>query len=136
MRAIGTTDAVTTCDCCGKAGLKLTVAMETSAGEIVHYGSTCARRNSGKTSKQIKLEIDAAKVERLRAARAAWRAHPANVAYQTKLAARDRYNASRPFSERLHGRSAAEFVWPEWCAYREAIKTLAAEFGVNAGQVD
>src|ERR1700686_2378031 len=55
--AHGITDAVTTCDCCGKSNLKQTVIMELTSGELVHYGSVCAARNTGKTQKQIKREI-------------------------------------------------------------------------------
>lgn len=57
MRALHLTDTVTTCDCCGKANLKATVAMLLEDGGLLHYGRTCAARNSGKTSKQIKTEI-------------------------------------------------------------------------------
>lgn len=136
MRAIGKTDAVTTCDCCGKAGLKLTVAIETSAGDIVHYGSTCASRNSGKSTKQIKAEIEAESVARLRAARAAWRENPARLAYQAKLQERDRFNASRPFAQRLFGRPAAEFVREESQACTAALLEVAGRFGVLPHLVD
>lgn len=136
MRALGTTDAVTTCQCCGKTGLKLTVAMETSGGEIVHYGRTCASRNSGKSAQQIKAEIDAEAVARLRAARAAWRENPARKAYEAKLQERDRYNASRPFAERLIGRPAADFVRAEYAARTAALIELAGKFGVRPYQVD
>jgi hypothetical protein len=44
---LGTTDEVTTCDCCGKSNLKSTVVFDV-AGEIVHYGSTCAARHTGR----------------------------------------------------------------------------------------
>lgn len=43
----GITDEVTVCDCCGKPNLKSTVVFDV-AGEIVHYGSTCAARNTGR----------------------------------------------------------------------------------------
>ena len=39
---LGISDEVTTCDCCGKTGLKRTVAM-TDDGDNVHFfGCTCA----------------------------------------------------------------------------------------------
>lgn len=44
---LGTTDEVTACDCCGKSNLKSTVVFDV-AGEIVHYGSTCAARHTGR----------------------------------------------------------------------------------------
>lgn len=56
-RAIGIDDSVNSCDCCGKSNLKSTVTMMSDTGEIVHYGSVCATRNSGKDNKTIKKEI-------------------------------------------------------------------------------
>lgn len=32
------------CDVCGKKNLKLTVVIESEAGEMLHYGSDCAAR--------------------------------------------------------------------------------------------
>lgn len=86
MKALGTDDSVNACDCCGKSGLKFTVIVELDDGEIAHYGSTCATRNTGKASKVINAEIRAEQ-ERVRAAiAAAERAHPACIAYAAKLA--------------------------------------------------
>lgn len=42
-KLLGTSDEVTTCECCGKSNLKLTVAIEIS-GEVVHYGRDCAAK--------------------------------------------------------------------------------------------
>lgn len=58
-RALGIDDSISTCDCCGKTGLKFTVAMQLDSGDVVHYGSTCAGRNTGKSSPQIRAEITA-----------------------------------------------------------------------------
>lgn len=55
--AICTEDSVTTCDCCGRTNLKATVLMQSDLGELVHFGRTCAARNSGKTTQQITKEI-------------------------------------------------------------------------------
>lgn len=44
LKVLGTTDEITTCDCCGKANLKLTVALESDATGIIHYGRDCAAR--------------------------------------------------------------------------------------------
>jgi hypothetical protein len=57
MQTLYITDEIDTCDCCGRTDLKATVAMKLSDGGILHYGRTCAARNSGKTSKQIKQEV-------------------------------------------------------------------------------
>lgn len=40
-RILGINDDVTTCECCGRAGLKKTVVLE-SDEKIVHFGSDCA----------------------------------------------------------------------------------------------
>jgi len=52
-------DSITTCECCGRANLKATVLMQSDLGELVHFGRTCAARNTGKTSKQITKEVRA-----------------------------------------------------------------------------
>ena len=57
MKALYVTDEINTCDCCGRTELKATVAMQLSDGGILHYGRTCAARNSGKTSQQLTKEI-------------------------------------------------------------------------------
>lgn len=57
MQALYLDDSVTTCDCCGRTQLKATVAMRLDCGGILHYGRTCAARNSGKDQKQINTEI-------------------------------------------------------------------------------
>jgi hypothetical protein len=57
MKALYITDEINTCDCCGRTELKATVAMQLSDGGILHYGRTCAARNSGKTSQQLTKEI-------------------------------------------------------------------------------
>lgn len=59
MKALYVTDEIDTCDCCGRTDLKATVAMQLSDGGILHYGRTCAARNSGKTSQQITKEVRA-----------------------------------------------------------------------------
>lgn len=52
-------DSITTCECCGRANLKATVLMQSDLGELVHFGRTCAARNTGKTSQQITKEVRA-----------------------------------------------------------------------------
>jgi hypothetical protein len=47
--ALGWTEEVTTCDCCGKGNLAGTMAMECQdTGEVLYYGSTCATRHAGR----------------------------------------------------------------------------------------
>lgn len=57
--AICIDDSVTTCDCCGKVNLKATVLLQSDLGELVHFGRTCAARNTGKTGQQITAEVRA-----------------------------------------------------------------------------
>ena len=57
MKALYLDDTITTCDCCGRTDLKATVAMQLNDGGILHYGRTCAARNSGKTSQQLTKEM-------------------------------------------------------------------------------
>ena len=121
-RALGIDDSVTVCDCCGKSGLKSTVTMELDDGEIVHYGSTCAARNTGKAPKVINSEIRQ-EAERVRAAiAAAERVHPACSAYQAKLQDAYRLNI-RP------GREFMEFVHVEATADQAARGEIARSFG-------
>lgn len=95
MKALYITDEIDTCDCCGRTDLKATVAMQLSDGGILHYGRTCAARNSGKTDKQIRQEVFAEEARRQRRlikmaanaeALAAWQADDhANPALKTQL---------------------------------------------------
>jgi hypothetical protein len=58
-RALFIDDSITTCECCGKTGLKATVAMLLDDNSMAHYGRTCAARNTGKTSQEITREVRA-----------------------------------------------------------------------------
>lgn len=42
FKILGITDAVHTCDCCGKKNLKKAVELENPEGVIVFYGTDCA----------------------------------------------------------------------------------------------
>lgn len=44
VRYLGTTDEVTTCDCCGRSELKSTVALSIDDADPVHFGVVCAAR--------------------------------------------------------------------------------------------
>jgi len=43
IKILGITDERTTCECCGKQGLKRTVAID-FASEVRYYGTTCAAK--------------------------------------------------------------------------------------------
>ncbi len=61
--ALHITDEITTCECCGKQGLKATVAMLNQDGGLFHFGRICAARNSGKPSQQITKELKQARAD-------------------------------------------------------------------------
>lgn len=59
--ALGTTDTETTCELCGRADLKSTVALrDIEAGTVVHFGSDCAARATGWTVREVELAAVAA----------------------------------------------------------------------------
>lgn len=116
MKALGTDDSITNCDCCGKSGLKFTVIIEMDDGEIAHYGQVCARRNTGKDQRTITSEINAHKAAKIAAAQAEWKTHPANLAERARF-------AERPTN--LHGLAAMEFV-REVCEAADAVRNLLA----------
>lgn len=125
-RALGTDDAVTTCDCCGKANLKFTVVIELDDGEIVHYGCVCASRNTGKAPKVINAEIrDEAKRVR-EAAAAELRASAEWQALRAKLQQRPR---------NLIGRAALDYILAEDAAETDARRRIAAKFGLKPYEV-
>ncbi|WP_454844869.1 hypothetical protein [Ralstonia thomasii] len=65
-KILATDDSVNACDCCGKSNLKFTFAVEVS-GEVVHYGSTCVTKHTGRTYIQAKNEIAARETNRVMA---------------------------------------------------------------------
>ncbi|PTT80842.1 hypothetical protein DBR42_18865 [Pelomonas sp. HMWF004] len=129
-KALGTDDAVTTCDCCGRSNLKFTVVIELPSGEVVHYGQVCATRNTGKTRPQLNAEMKSHHGEQRAAARRAFQAHPAYLAERARFAERDRLPV------RLLGRVAADFVRAARDAADEACREVVARFaGVTYGEV-
>ena len=73
---LGTTDEVTTCDCCGRSDLKSTVALNDgdNGDAIVHFGCVCAARAMNVASVEVRKaarDADAAKVRAEMVARAA-----------------------------------------------------------------
>ncbi len=121
-RALGTDDSITTCDCCGRSGLKFTVTMELDNGSIAHYGQVCASRNTGKPRALIASEIKAHAEAQASAARAEFFAHPAYAAERAAFAARPR---------ELIGKSAYEFV-KSACAAADAVRAeIVAKYGIS-----
>jgi len=79
FRILGTSDEVTSCDCCGKVGLKSTVALveldaDGSESEPLYFGCTCAARAMRREVKEVRREVadaDRAEVARKNAERMA-----------------------------------------------------------------
>jgi hypothetical protein len=63
---LGTTDEVTTCDCCRRSDLKKTVALMVNDFPV-YYGSECAAKALGMTSKAVKRETAKADGEKFAA---------------------------------------------------------------------
>lgn len=72
FKALGVTDEVTVCDCCGKKNLKVTVCLEdTENGGEVYYGRDCAgmalygrknRKNAERAEYEAKIQAKLAPV--------------------------------------------------------------------------
>lgn len=127
MKALYLDDAVTTCDCCGRTDLKATVAMQCADGSIVHYGRTCAARNSGKDQRQIKREITEALAARKEQAYQELQEHPAAQAYYAK-----RIELYARYKGRLSTAQWLAAIRPE----REAMDRAAAEISGRHGMPD
>ncbi len=132
-RALGTDDSITTCDCCGKANLKFTVAIELDDGEVVHYGQICARRNTGKDQRTITSEIKASKANALAAARLEYLASPEHLAERARFEERD--ELARRGGIRMPGMAAAEFVREACAAASAARNSIALKHHVSAWQL-
>jgi hypothetical protein len=65
VKFLGTTDDVTSCDCCGRSDLKSTVALSFDEAEPVYFGVVCAAKALGRDGRYIKSE--ARKADALRA---------------------------------------------------------------------
>lgn len=67
VRFLGTTDDVTTCECCGRADLKSTVALSIDGADPVYFGSDCAARAIGRSVAEIKRATKKADDDKRRA---------------------------------------------------------------------
>lgn len=86
---LGTSDEVTTCDCCGKKNLRITVALEPTDGSgDVYYGRICAARALGWGD----TIDDGKRVQKIAARREEKRREEAEkAAYVTTLAAMEQF---------------------------------------------
>jgi hypothetical protein len=56
VKFMGTTDDVTTCDCCGRSNLKSTVALSIDEADPVYFGVACAAHALKRTAKEVRAE--------------------------------------------------------------------------------
>lgn len=56
VRFLGTTDDVTTCECCGKKDLKSTVAISIDDGDAMYFGVTCAAHALRRDARHVRGE--------------------------------------------------------------------------------
>ena len=122
MQALETDDSVTTCDCCGRTGLKFTVLMSDGA----HYGSVCATKHTGKSSRELAAEMSDAEAARIKAAKSEFHSHPAYFALVNKTAQRPRT---------MFGKLAVDFIRAELNAETAARVAIAAKHGVQPSQL-
>lgn len=54
IKFLGTSDEVTTCDCCGKKDLKATVALSIGDADPVYFGVVCAARALKMPAKDVR----------------------------------------------------------------------------------
>lgn len=120
MKALYLDDTITTCNCCGKVNLKATVAMQLDCGGILHYGRTCAARNSGKDQRQIKEEIAKNRQARIDAAYDELRGTPAMKAWYDK-----RIELYAKYKGLLSSAEWARMIAPETQAAELAKKQIA-----------
>lgn len=125
---LGTTDEVTSCDCCGKSGLKSTFAvMLHETDEVVHYGSTCVTRNTGIKNPTKAAESHRESLKKDAAQKLRWSAE--YRAYEAKL-------AFRVHLKLTPGKESMEYVRAEYTAKQERVRAIAAEFGLEPWEVN
>lgn len=125
FKVLGNTDEITTCDCCGKTGLKSTWAVElTETGEIVYYGSVCVTRNTG--IKNPQSAANAYEREQIKAAQLKFRQSAEHRALEAKY-------ALRSSMKMLPGLEAMKFVGAEVKAANAKATEIVAEFGLKCG---
>jgi hypothetical protein len=124
FRIFGFTDEVTTCDCCGKANLSGTFAVEMQDGELLHYGSVCVTRNT--KIKNPKSAAEQYLQERMKAARIKLRQSPEWHRKEARFALRTAMKVPV-------GRESAMFVKAEMEAFSVVRRALEIEYRIERG---
>jgi hypothetical protein len=124
FHVLGSDDSVHTCDCCGKTNLKVTFAIEMiETGEILHYGSVCVTRNTGRKHGELNKMKEARDAEKRKAAQNEWQMTPECVA----LKAKRREAASKD----LIGRAFKEHCLVELQKAEPVMVEIAARHGIE-----
>jgi len=123
VRYLGTSDDVTTCDCCGRKDLKSTVALSIDDADPVYFGVICAAkalRTSGKAVVDASRRADREKAEKEAAVR---REEFNRRTCEWFSYVRERGAGDDDFRriESLGGYAAARKSYFEWKAGREAL---------------
>lgn len=121
-------DDVNTCDCCGKSNLKSTVAMERDDGEVLYFGSVCATRHSGRESKAIRSEANAAHKANVKTATIRFRHSNEAITYSIKLAEANRLGIRSGSAFAAHVRDAG-------AAADDKRRELAKQFRVQSYEI-
>jgi len=125
FRVLGTTDAVNTCDCCGKPNLKVTFAIEMiETGERFHYGSTCVTRNTGRKTGELNRMQKQDQQRRESAARYEYKGSSEFRALEARLAEAHKYD--------IHGDALDEFLVKARTNADLARKAIAVKHGIDA----
>ena len=127
-KALGIDESVNTCDCCGKTNLKSTVVIELDSGDLVNYGSVCAKRNTGKATPQINKEIKEEKERVLKLAVREWKSSPEYLAKAVRYAecCRAKITPGKPFME---------FVKSACDAGTVACKKIAEKYKISMWEI-
>jgi hypothetical protein len=124
-RVLGWDEAVNTCDCCRKSDLKGTFAVERGDGEILHFGSVCVTRHTGKAAKVVRKEAKDATEDRRKTAEAELRAHPAVLADRARMEYLHRHGVP-------DGMRFVDAHRDEWIAADAARQQIAAKHGFKS----
>ena len=98
--------------------------MEKYDGDIVYFGRTCARRNSGKSESAINSEIKAYEKEKRDAATKDVKNTKEYAEYKQKMAEREALGC-------LPGKQAMEFIYPYSTALNNITKEISKKYNLK-----
>jgi hypothetical protein len=101
----------------------MTVAMERDDGEVLYFGSVCATRHSGRELPIIRIEAQAIRTAKMEAAKKEYKAHPARIALDVKIAQANREGVPA-------GRAFREYLGDTVLADAAALHEIRVKYGV------